>query len=453
MARQSVAGGKDDTVGGSSNPKSRTAWTRACGRAAGFVAGLVVLVVLLASCSSTNPGATSTGSSLPPIPSSAFSDTTGVTPSSVTIANVSTQAGGLFKGAAVGTQAYADYVNSLGGVNGRKLVVDASDDGFTGATNKQQTQAAVQSAFATVGSFSVEDSFGGVVLKANPQMPNVSVALDPSTQQLPNTFSPVPPAPGWPLGPLVYFQKKFPTKVLKTATIVANLPSTLDLWNYEHAAMDHLGYKVLYDPALPATTTDFTAQVVTMKDMGVQILFLEQEPQNYASAIIKDLNQQNFHPVVVLGAAAYSNALVANSGGAAAIDGSYFEQSASLYLGQDASQIPAVTTFNTWVQKASPGFNADFFTLEGWLCGELFVQALRNAGAHPSRGSLLQALRHVTTFDSGKLIPVSNPAKKVPINCYIIGEILNGNFQRLDDPPVSGPTGGFRCDQPVYIQK
>ena len=263
---------------------------------------------------------------------------------------------GLFKGAAVGVEAYAAYVNSQGGIDGRKIIVNASDDQFTGATNKQLTEEAVQSDFATVGSFSTEDSFGGVVLAANPQMPNVSIALDPATQRLPNTFAAVPPAAFWPLGPLVYFKDKFPTKVLHTATIVADLPSTLNLWNYEKAAMDHVGYKVLYSPALPATTTDFTAQIVTMKDMGVQILFLEQEPQNYAASIFKDLDEQNFHPVVVLGTAAYSHQLIANSGGPSNVDGAYLEQQEALFLGEDAPAIPAVATFNLGTEGVS-GFH------------------------------------------------------------------------------------------------
>ena len=63
---------------------------------------------------------------------------------------------------------------------------------------------------------------------------------------------------------------------------------------------------------------------------------------------------------------------------------------------------------------------------------------------------MLQALRHITSFSSGNLIPVSNPAGKVPITCYLIGQVVGGAFQRLDDPPVSGPTHGYRCDQPYY---
>ena len=102
------------------------------------------------------------------------------------------------------------------------------------------------------------------------------------------------------------------------------------------------------------------------------------------------------------------------------------------------------------MQKASPGFHADLYTLYGWLSAELFSQALKAAGSHPSRGSVLQALRHITSFSGGNLVGTANPADKVPTNCYIIARIENGKYQRLDDPPLDGPTHGYRCDEPFY---
>jgi branched-chain amino acid transport system substrate-binding protein len=425
--------------------RARRAPLRAVGLCLALVSGL------LTACSSTNSSApSSSSSSTPPIPASAFSDHTGVTPQSVTVGNVTTETAGLFTGAVVGTEAYAAYVNSTGGVNGRKLVVHSADDQFTGALNRQYTQAVIEQDFASVGGLSLEDSFGEPLVAADPGFPDVTASLDPATEKLPNNFSPAPAGQGWPTGPLLYFKQKYPSLIRHTGTIIADLPSTELAWNNEKTAMEHLGYQVLVDPALPPTQTDFTEQVVAMKNAGVQILFLEQEPQNYASAIFRDLAQQNFHPVVVLGAPAYNPQLVPNSGGAKAVDGAYLEQAASLYLGGDAAQIPVITTFDSWVQKVSPGFTPDFFTLAGWLCAELFVQALRAAGTDPSRGSLLQALRHITAFSSGNLIPVSNPSGKVPITCYLLGQVSGGQFQRLDDPPVDGPTHGYRCDGSYY---
>ena len=88
-----------------------------------------------------------------------------------------------------GTEAYADYVNSTGGVNGRKIMVDSADDGYTGTGNKQATQNAVTTDFALVGGFSTFDSFGGTVLAQNPGDARRDRVLDPATNKLPNVYS------------------------------------------------------------------------------------------------------------------------------------------------------------------------------------------------------------------------------------------------------------------------
>ncbi len=425
---------------------------------------VVVLAAALTACSSTNSSAPTTTSdssttsgsspssrSSATIPASAFFDTTGLTSNTVRIGNVSTLEFGLFKGAAVGTEAYADYVNALGGVDGRKLVVDSGDDQYAGAPNKQLTQADIQKDFAMVGGFSLEDSFGATVLAANPQVPNVTVSLSPAANDLPNTFSPSPAVGGWQLGPLVFFKNKFPQDITHTAALIADQPSAEDKWVAEKAAMGSLGYKVVYDPTFDITQTDFNQNVIAMRNAGVKILFLEQMPENYAASVIKALTQQDFHPALVLGASTYSENLVPDSGGSSAIDGSYLEQNTALFLGEDSSTIPAVATFQTWVQKASPGFKADLYTLYGWLSAELFTQALLAAGKDPTRGSVLQELGKITSFNGNGIISTQDPATKTPGNCYLIAKVVDGKFQRYEDTPVDGPDHGFRCDEPYYF--
>ena len=416
--------------------------------------GLAVLLAATATaCSSTNSASTTTtttgggsgGSSS--IPANAFSDHTGVTADSVTVGNVSTLSlGGLFKGAVVGTQAYFDYVNSTGGVHGRKLKVASADDNFSGATNKQATQNAITNDFALVGSFSLEDSYGGTLLAADPGVPDISNVLDTTTGKLPNVFEPVPLNGGWQEGPLQYFKKKFPSDVGATASLVADLPSAETDWAGEKYVMEKVGYKVVYDQTYGVAQTNFDQNVIAMKDAGVKILFVDSMAESYASGLLKSLQAQDFHPVVVLGAATYTNKLIPDSGGPSAVNGDYLQQSTTLYLGQDASQVPAVASFLHWVNIASPGFTPDLYTLYGWLSAQLFAQALQNAGTDPSRGALLTQLGKVTSFDGQHIIGPNNVAAKEPGNCYIIGQVTNGNWQRLDDPPVSGSTHGFRCD-------
>ena len=415
-----------------------------------------------AACSSTNStsttttaagGSTNKGTASRPIPQSAFSDHTGVTSTSVQIANVSTLSLGLFKGAQVGTQAYVDYINSTGGVNGRKLVLNNADDGFTGASNKQATQNAVQNDFATVGNFSLEDSFGGAVLAANPGFPDVSQVLDNATNKLPNVYSPIPLADGWASGPMDYYANKFKADKSKAGAFLANSPSAAQTWAGEKYVAEQDGFTFVSEQTYATTQTDFNQQVIAMKNAGVKIIFMDQMPGNYAASVFKALAQQNFHPQVLLGAATYSNQLVSQSGGAANVDGAYLSQNLALYLGTDETAVPAVGTFLQWVQKTSPGFNPDLFTAYGWLSADLFVQGLKNAGSNPSRGSLLQALSKVTSFNGSGFNAPSNPSAKTPPHCYLIATVTNGQFVRSpDNPPTSGSSGGFRCDG-SYIVK
>jgi ABC-type branched-subunit amino acid transport system substrate-binding protein len=391
------------------------------------------------------PASASTSTSK--IPSSAFKDHTGVTKTEIKVANVSTLSAGLFKGATVGDQAYADYVNSTGGINGRKIVVTDSDDKFAGAGNRQATQSAIDSDFAMVGNFSLEDSYGGQLLAANHGMPDVSVVLDPATNKLPNVFSPVPLNAGWEEGPLQFLKSKYPKDIHAVGAMVGGFPSAETDWVGEKNALDKVGFKVIYDPTYTVTTTDFTQNVIAMKNAGVKMVFMDSMAENYAAAFLKDLTEQNFHPVVVLGAAAYTNTLVKDSGGAAAVDGDYLEQNTSLYLGEDAKAVPAVATFLHWINVASPGFKTDLYSMYAWLSMELFTQALKSAGSDPSRGSELQALSKITTFNGNGLIAPDDPSAKTVGNCYLIAKVVNGQFVRTsDDPPVTGATHGYRCN-------
>ncbi len=390
--------------------------------------------------------ATSSPTGRAPIPASAFKTAPGLTSSTVTVGNVSTESLGLFTGSIVGTKAYAAYINSQGGINGRKLVVDAQDDQFTGAKNKQLTQSAVQNDFALVGSFSLEDSFGESVIAQNPAFPDVSTTLDPPLAQLPNSYSANPTGKGWPTGPVNYFARKYPNQIKHTAVLASTYGSALAIWRKEKPTLLRAGYKITYFATVPVTQTDFNQNVVAMHNAGVQLIFIDQLPQNYAGALLKALTQQNFHPKLVIGTSAYSNELVTSAGGPAAANGSNLEMPNALFLGEDAAAIPAVSTFLKWVQQVSPGFKADYYTLAGWANAQLFVQALRSAGKDPTRGSLQQQLRKITSFNASGLLAPSNPAAGLPSTCYLIGKIVNGKFVRSDDPPVSGRTKGYRCD-------
>jgi ABC-type branched-subunit amino acid transport system substrate-binding protein len=437
----------------------RLTGSHVCRRAV-VLLGVLAAAVALTACSSTasqsasSTGRTSTsGSSRSSIPASAFADATGLTATKVLVGNVSTLSGGLFKGALIGTQAYADYVNSRGGIDGRSIAVDSYDDGFTGALNKQFTTEAADRDFALVGGFSLEDSFGGTVLAANADVPNVTNPLDHATALLSNTVGPQVSNGGWGTGGLEYFRQRYPAASHGVADLVANQPSAIASWQIEKGAMEHVGLNVVYAQQYAITQTDFNANVIAMRNAGVKMLFLDQMPENYAASVLRALDQQNFHPIVILGTSTYSEELVRDSGGAAAADGSYMILNSALFLGEDASGLPAVSTFLTWVHKAAPGFTPDLFTLYGWTSAELFADALASAGPHPTRGALLRELHKVNSFNANGMIVTSDPSSRSGSNCFLIARVESGRFERFGDPPIAGRTGGYICSGGVYFPK
>ena len=96
---------------------------------------------------------------------------------------------GLFEGAR-GDEAYA------AGHRIHKAASTAAGSSLTAMTTPMRarrtsnTRIGGGEGFCNGRGFSLQDNFGGTVLAANPQVPNVAVSLDPSAVDLPNSFSP-----------------------------------------------------------------------------------------------------------------------------------------------------------------------------------------------------------------------------------------------------------------------
>ena len=86
----------------------------------------------------------------------------------------------------------------------------------------------------------------------------------------------------------------------------------------------------------------------------------------------------------------------------------------------------------------------------GWTSARLFVQALTAAGkatnGRVTRAGIIGALKSIKSFDSNGLLAPDGPADKIPPHCYVIIQVKNGKFVRVD------PASGFRCDgQYLYL--
>ncbi|HEY3810495.1 MAG TPA: ABC transporter substrate-binding protein, partial [Acidimicrobiales bacterium] len=119
----------------------------------------------------------------------------GVTATTITLGNIVTINGpvpGLFAGARYGTQAFADWANSMGGLCGRKVVVNSADDQFDQATDQSEAQSMASQILSFVGSFSLQDS--GIPNGA-PGVPDVGQTLTSNRFHSATNFSPQPNPP------------------------------------------------------------------------------------------------------------------------------------------------------------------------------------------------------------------------------------------------------------------
>ena len=396
----------------------------------------VATALLVAVCGTTTANASPSASAANATLTSTGSP--GVTATSVTVGQVddlTLPLPGLFKGAEDGTEAYFDYINSQGGVNGRKLKLDVADSLYSDGTVASATSAQIQRDFALVGGFSLDDA-AETPLVAAAKMPVVAYPLDPGLGDLPTSYSPFPN--GDSDAPTTIFKvlkKKFPTQIKHVGILWANATASTAVaeHSFERAARAE-GFKIVYDASFSPSQTTFLANVLTMKSKGVQMFFTQQLPDAYAETVAKEMAGQNFHPINVE-EDAYTSNLVKYGG--AAVNGMYLSAGFALYLGTDGS-LPAVKLFTKWMKIADPTANFELEALFGWASAELFVQGLRNAGSPPTRAGLEAALDKVTSFNAGGLLATGDPAQNIPASCVVLAQVKNGKIVRVAPSPKTG---------------
>jgi len=435
-----VVQGKPSIAGGRSH-KAGVRGTR-------LLVPVVVVALAASACSSTpktasttttasNTSTTAAGSSTLP----AGTPSPGITSTQVVVGQVddlTKPIPGLFKGAEDGTQAYFDYVNSQGGVNGRKIKLDAQDSGYDDGTVANETQAQIKNDFALVGGFSLDDAAEEPLISSS-GMPDVAYPLDQGLANLPTSYSPAPnPNLDYPLTDFTVLKKKFPTQIKHVGILWANAtPSTAASEQYFERAARSQGFNIVYSTGFTPSQTTFLANVLTMKAKGVQMFFTLQMPDAYAATVAKEMQQQNFNPVNVEGDA-YSANLVKEGG--PAVNNMYLVTGYLLFLDAD-SGLPAVKLFNKWMNEADSNAQFTLQAVYGWAAAQLFVQGLRAAGSTPTRASLEAALDKVTTFNASGLLTPGDPAQNVPGGCIVLSQIQNGHVKRV----APSPSSGFIC--------
>lgn len=375
----------------------------------------------------------------------------GLTSDSITLGTIADRTGpvsGLFAGAQQGANAFAAYVNSTGGLCGHKVTIDFADSGTNCSLNQNDTSNLVNKVFAFVGSFSLYDGngCGASILKKNPTVPDIHVALDPTAETLPNHFDLEPGPLGYATGMYKYFKAKYGSKMEHVGTISENIPSAIAKQNAQVNAATSQGWKFTYSNTAAATDSNFTSNFQTAcgKD-HIQVFYtVTEDAQNAATMIQNEHSIAACRGVINIIPIAYDSAFIPDfQGKVSALNGIQGWSEYSLFFNAaEAANIPEVKLFQTWFTKTNPGQPLNLYAMFAWADGRMFQQAFENAGPTGSRVSLLAALSKIKNFsDHGLIAPTDPGSKTTGSHCYILWQLQGGQFSR-----VSSPKTWYRCD-------
>ena len=410
-------------------------------RTRALAAGAALSLLALAGCkgnSTASPAPTNTGSS--------GGSATGVTAKTITVGTIADLTGpvpGLFQGTVDGVKAYLAYINSTGGVDGRQLEQSVKDSALSCSGASQGATSLAGSVFAFVGSFDLYDACTTPILTKDSGVPYVGIALDGKLAALPNAFSPSPTPPGYITGPYKYIIQHYGVHRLG---FISGIGAQQPIESYEYEAAAAAGATVAYKRFAASTETDFTADVVRMRQAKVDWVNLSALAITQGAKIIQEMNAQNFHPKVIEVDTDYTAQFFKLFPNPSITNGIIGAQTYPRYLGEDAATVPAVKTFDTWMAKTNPSFQPDLYSLDGWAGAALFVQALKAAGPNPTQAGVLAQLAKITTFTAGGLISTDDPAAKKAPTCWIMLQVENQKFVKIQ------PTGeGFTCSPGGYF--
>lgn len=371
----------------------------------------------------------------------------GLTGTPVKLGNVVDLTGpipGLFKGAREATEAYVEKINSSGGLNGHPVELVTADSQTTCNGAAAAWGSVMPQVQAMVGSISGLDSCAAKALNANPKTPAVFEILNPVLSGIPNTFSPSPRPLGQSVGPYKYISNLHPGAIGKLGYIA----NTVTEFSYIQliGALKAIGGHVAYTRTTDVTKqTDFTSDIIKMRAAGVEWLTLDGLPIDVVNRILNNAKQQHWRPKVITAVTAYDGNFL-KIADPAAIEGVYIPTSVAMFLGEDRATTPGVDEYLTWLNKVHPGSKPDLFGAYAWASMELWYQAWKAAGGTKSPDDVRFALGTIQKFDAKGLLAEASPTSRTPATCWLVAEIKNDKFQRLEPKDK-----GFSCEGAQYV--
>jgi ABC-type branched-subunit amino acid transport system substrate-binding protein len=363
----------------------------------------------------------------------------GVTADSITVATISDPGGpipGLNQGMFDSMDAFADWCNDQGGINGREVIVEKLDAGVL--QYREKVVEACGFAFALVGGGGSLDELGAqeAVDCGLVDVPGFGVSAlknlsDRMYQAAPN------PSDQYNIGAAQWMAEQDPDAIKTAASLYTKVETTETQEARHREAYEQAGFEFVYDAASNLNEVNWAPIVVAMRNEDVEYVTLTSSWEEGAN-LQKAMVEQGFAPTFFDLEANYYNDKYPKAAGPAA-DGTLVR--ITIWPFEEADENAAMTAYLDAL-RATNGDDVvpELLGVQSFSSALLFAQAVKALGADVTREGLLDELAQITEWDGGGLHGPNNPGENTSSGCFIVMEVVDGGFERRY------PDEGFNCE-------
>ena len=298
-----------------------------------------------------------------------------------------------------GAEAYFKYVNSRGGVHGRRIAYRYLDDGYNPANTVQETRKLVQEeqVFAIFNSLGTEHNFAVRPYLNQIKVPQVfpasgATSLGSESGKYPWTtggFQPSYTAEGAIYGK--YLAKRRPG--VKVAVLYQNDDYGKNLIGGLKQGLGSKG-RIVAQSGHELSETDMTPHIAKLRGSGAKALMIFTTPSFAIRAFIA-ANKLGWRPLIFLNtvaAATNTVKIIIASTSARAVNGTITLNFLKDPTNPAYRKDKGMQLYRTIMRRFGKGDVNDVYNVYAMASAHAFTTALRRAGKNPTRASLMRAL-------------------------------------------------------------
>jgi branched-chain amino acid transport system substrate-binding protein len=328
--------------------------------------------------------------------------------------------------------AYFQMLNDQGGINGRRIEFLTLDDAYSPAKTVEQTRKLVEqedvlAMFSSVGTapnISVQK-----YLNAR-RVPQLFVSSGASRWNDPEHFPwTVGFNPTYELEGRLYAQYILQVRPdAKIAVIAPNEDAGKDyVRGFKAGLGEHIDQLVSETTYLTADPT-IDSQMVTMRESGADVFFVEATPK-FAAQAIKKAASMGWKPLIILPSVSNSFSAVLEPAGIenaiGAVTGLYLKDPNDVRWADDA----ALKDWLAWMKKYQPNASTgDLYNVQGYTAAQLMALVLKNCANDLSRDNMIRQTKSL----NGVALPMMLPGITVQTDPHNVTPIRQLQMARFD---------------------